>query len=146
MRSTVRNRVAALFTATAILAGSAITLGAGSASAAPTVTLKVNGNWEDGKSRDIEAYVGGKYAGEGQWQANGDTLWATDQLADGYGIYAELQMDWVEPLRRVTTQGHASPYTVQQTGNLPEGAFFQLKVCVKNSSYSKCSGLYSVQA
>lgn len=62
MRSKVRNRVAALLTTTAVLVGSAVTLGAGSASAAPTITLKVNGYWEDGKSRDIEAYVNGKYA------------------------------------------------------------------------------------
>ncbi|MFM9444514.1 hypothetical protein [Streptomyces acidiscabies] len=117
------------------------------ASAAPNVYF-VSYTFSNGAGR-IDVYNDGDYAGTAQWAADpgdfgsstGDTLIASDQLADGYGIEAHLSDG-----RTATTRGHSAGYTDTTTGNLDEGANRKLWVCYVQDTYSKCSDKIDVRA
>ncbi|WP_433544529.1 hypothetical protein ACQPZG_05020 (plasmid) [Streptomyces sp. CA-294286] len=86
-------------------------------------------------------------AGQSEWWQDpsgsytGDTLVASDQLADGYGIEAHLSTG-----RVATTRGQNSPYVARVTGNLPEDRKYQMRVCVVKGSWSKCSAKVDVSS
>ena len=69
----------------------------------------------------------------------GDTIVASDQLADGYGIETHLS---TSPSRIATTRGHASPYYDIASGNLPENTQYWMFVCAVKGAEEHCS--YSV--
>lgn len=144
MNISLRKRsVMALGTA-AVTAGLVLGLGAGTAAAGPSgVTFKDGGLESDG-SRTVSVYLNGKYAGKGWWKANGDTLYATDQLADGYGIGAYLG---TSPVREAGTFGHSSPYTASKGGDLGENKSYTFWVCIgSNSAGLTCSDIYTAKS
>lgn len=89
----------------------------------------------------------GKYAGYGSWRADrddfgpGDSLYAYDKLADGYGIKAILSTG-----RVASTVGRSAPAFDRAGGNLPEGRSYTMRVCVVKGDWSKCSNSVRVKA
>ncbi|MBU3868714.1 hypothetical protein KN815_33095 [Streptomyces sp. 4503] len=135
MKSSVRNRISALFAATAIMTGGAMTIGASAASAADSISFAHG-------SSSIDVYINNRIVGHTEWQANGDTLVAQDFLSDGYRIEAYLG---TSPVRKASTGGHTAPYTAKVGGNLPEGNRYTFWACVgKGNSSLVCSAVYSV--
>ncbi|MET8981992.1 hypothetical protein ABZX85_41000 [Streptomyces sp. NPDC004539] len=131
----------------ALAAGLVLGGPASPASAAPNVYF-ISYTYTNGSGR-IDVYNDGDYAGTAIWAADpgslgsstGDTLIASDQLADGYGIEAHLSDG-----RIATTRGHSSPYTDTTTGNLDEGAERKMWVCYVQGTFSDCSGKIDVHA
>ncbi|GLV72303.1 hypothetical protein [Streptomyces hygroscopicus] len=135
MKTAVRKRISALFAATAIMTGGAMTIGASAASAADSIGF-VHG------PSSIDVYINNRIAGHTEWQANGDTLVAQDALSDGYRIEAYLG---TSPVRKASTGGHTAPYTAKVGGNLPEGKKYTFWACVgKGDSSLFCSDVYTV--
>lgn len=142
MKTSIRRRAAAVL-ATTIVAGGAMTAGAGPAFAAdPTVRFAASNQQSDG-SRSVVVYVDGRLAGTAYWTANGDKLQAVDPTPDGYGISAYLGTN---PVREATTRGHNAPYTATTTGDLPEGRSYTFWVCVGKGGWQRCSPIYSVKS
>ncbi|MGW0393854.1 hypothetical protein ACWDYJ_23730 [Streptomyces sp. NPDC003042] len=142
----MRKRATALLAATAVFTGTALTMGASTASAAPTFTFYATP--DGGKDFTIRVYNNGKLAGGGYWTADpiagiqtGDTLVAWDGLADGYGITAHLSTG-----RVASTRGSNAPAHEAVTGNLPEGNAYNMWVCVVKDGYRNCSGSYTIRA
>ncbi|MFD5648945.1 hypothetical protein [Streptomyces sp. NPDC127039] len=127
-----------------LLAGALVGVGAGTASAAPSVYFT-----SDSHSNGLElaVHVNGHVAGYGDWFTDpvgsqpGDALAATDSWGDGYWIAANLDTG-----RVATTRGHNAPYSVTKTGNLPEGQWHKMWVCVGKGSWYRCSSKHSVHA
>ncbi|MEU1405455.1 hypothetical protein ABZ471_24375 [Streptomyces sp. NPDC005728] len=144
MRVSLRKRTAVAFAATMLMTGSAMALGASSASAAvpQNVTFWHGPMGSDG-SYNIGVYVNGKLAGETYWKADGDSLSAVDPTPDGWGVGAYLS---TSPVREAGTFGHGSPYTATKGGNLPEGHHYKMWACVGGSGGLICSDMYDVHA
>ncbi|MBP2401494.1 hypothetical protein SNS2_0022 [Streptomyces netropsis] len=141
MQASTRNRIAATFSAAAMLVGCAVTLGAGSAVAAPSAEFSAHPMQSDG-SRSIYVKRNGKVVGAGKWIANGDILRAEDQESDGYYITAVLSTG-----RDVNTKGKPAPSKADDAGNLPEDKTYTMFVCIGNDSTGlHCSGNYSVRS
>ncbi|MBN0046611.1 hypothetical protein JS756_21385 [Streptomyces actuosus] len=123
-------------------AGLLLGAGAGTAAAGPSgVTFKAGSMQSDG-SRSISVHRNGHYVGKGWWKANGDTLYATDSYADGYGVSAYLG---TAPVRVADTLGHHSPYTKSVGGNLREDRRYTFWVCIGNNKAGlTCSDIYTV--
>ncbi|MFJ6214514.1 hypothetical protein ACIQGZ_14435 [Streptomyces sp. NPDC092296] len=148
MRTTLRNRAAALLAATTLLSGGALTVGAEVASADPSVSFRYIWDGKDNENLEIDVYNGSSLAGWSQWQSDpvdtfpGDAMFVYDYLADGYGIETHLSNG-----RIATTRGHNSPYmSPWATGNLPEGTKLQMWTCLVKGSYEKCSAKKTVTA
>jgi N-acetylneuraminic acid mutarotase len=126
----------------AVMAGAALTMGAGSASAAPpNATFDVGGLQSDG-SRTIVIKTGGTTAGTVKWTANGDTLTATDSKADGWGISGYVTTN---PYLIADTGGHAAPYTDTAHKDLTENKSYTFWACIgSNSEGLRCSDVYKV--
>ncbi|MEV7405820.1 hypothetical protein AB0N93_36300 [Streptomyces sp. NPDC091267] len=90
---------------------------------------------------DGSRYINFAGVGQGEWKANGDTLEALDYAGDGYGIEAHLSTG-----RVASTRGKPAEAIVDVTGNLPEGKYYKLWVCVVKGSYEYCSGKVDVHA
>ncbi|MFP3990070.1 hypothetical protein U9R90_21880 [Streptomyces sp. E11-3] len=141
----ISRRMGAWLAATGLMATGALAAGAGTAAAAPKFTFKVI---DDGKSFGIAVYNNGRIAGSAYWQADpigsapGDTLYATDNLSDGYGITGEVWTPYLSSTnyRKVSTWGHKAPYkTPNNTKNLREGTSIMLQVCIgKGSKWGDC--------
>ncbi|MFC4017086.1 hypothetical protein ACFOW4_03900 [Micromonospora sp. GCM10011542] len=96
-------------------------------------------------------YSNGVEAGRGQFQADpfgsepGDALRACDFNADGYGIEVRMMINpstspssWRTD-RMASTRGINSPYcTPWATGNLTEGTFVGVKICLVKGTFSDC--------
>ncbi|MFF4411349.1 hypothetical protein ACFYY8_02410 [Streptosporangium sp. NPDC001559] len=142
MNTTVRGRVAALLTTAALLTGGSLTVGSGPASAALSVRFAPSGT---PTGFQIEVYRDGDLAGAAEWVQDpvggspGDTLYAYDVSADGYGIEAHLSNG-----RVATTRGHNAPYTDRRSGDLPENQHYTMWVCLVKGSSSTCSAKYGV--
>ncbi|WP_327709463.1 hypothetical protein OG912_13015 [Streptomyces sp. NBC_00464] len=80
-------------------------------------------------------------AGSAHWQANGDTLIAKDVNADGWGIEARMSTG-----RVASTRGLSSPVTVKKTGDLTEGNWYNIQLCLVKGSDESCSDGWSVHA
>ncbi|MFE0358044.1 hypothetical protein ACFW2K_33505 [Streptomyces nigra] len=144
MTGRFRRNTVALLSASVLAVGGSLTMGAGAASAADSVTFSTSTN---SNGREIDVFVNGAYAGSANWFEDpeagwdGDLLTAYDAAADGYGIEAHLSTG-----RIATTAGHNSPYTDKASGDLPEGNTYTMWVCAVKSGFSKCSSQYSVTA
>lgn len=142
MSTSFRKRVAVVFTAAVLMTGSALTIGAGPASAGPAATFEVGALQSDG-SRTIVIKTGGTTAGTIKWTANGDTLTATDSKADGHGVSGYINT--VNPYLIANTAGHSSPYTDTAHRDLPENQGELLFACIGNNSDGlTCSGNYNI--
>ncbi|WP_338702616.1 hypothetical protein V2W30_35035 [Streptomyces sp. Q6] len=125
--------------ATALATGLVLAGPANPASAAPDVYF-VTYEYTNGSAL-VNVYNNGEYAGYGAWAADpgdlgfstGDTLVASDQLADGYGIEVTLSTG-----RVASSRGYSAPYTDIATGNLAEGATYTMKVCLVKGTFSDC--------
>jgi hypothetical protein len=141
MNTSIRKRAITVLATAALVTGTALTMGAGSASAAPNATFSVGALQSDG-SRTIVIKSGGNTAGTVKWKANGDTLSATDSKADGYGISGYVTAD---PYLIANTAGHASPYTDTVSRNLREDVTYTFWACIGNNSEGLlCSNVYNV--
>ena len=142
MKTSMRTRIAAVLGATSLMVGAAVTMGAGTASAAvPTdVGFSVSQQDSDG-SRDIVIYDNGRAVGAAYWHADGDYLEAVDVYADGFGVAAYLSTN---PVREASTYGHSAPYTAKKSGNLTEDTKYKFWVCFGGSAGQICSDQYSV--
>ncbi|MFE4823014.1 hypothetical protein ACFRFU_42735 [Streptomyces sp. NPDC056704] len=141
-------RLGALAGTLALAAGMTLT-NAGPASAAPSFTFSYqsfsNGDYT------INVYNDGVLAGSVDWYADphgvigpgtGDTVCASDYLADGYGIEAHLNGTF----RQATTAGHNSPYTDCTSGNIAENTPLTLRAYVVKGgevAYSLGKTVYS---
>jgi hypothetical protein len=143
MNTSLRKRVTTVLATAAVFFGAALTMGAGSASAAPSATFSVSAMASDG-SRTITIKTGGTTAGTVKWTANGDKLTATDSKADGYGISGYVTAD---PYLIADTTGHNSPYTATASRNLTEDRHYNFWACIGNNSAGLlCSNIYLVTA
>lgn len=149
MRKRLRDRVATLLVASAVFAGSSVTLGASHAAAA-TWTFEKGEVFPDG-SFTIAAYNSGTYAGLMEWRGDplngdpGDAFRVLDRLADGWGMEASM----ISPVtgRVATTRGHsATYYSPWNTGNLDEGTKVFIQLCAVKGDYEHCSFAYSGHA
>ncbi|MFJ4536395.1 hypothetical protein ACIP39_10495 [Streptomyces tibetensis] len=149
MRKQLRNRLAALLTASALFTGSGVVLGASNAAAA-SWTFEKSAVSSNG-SYTIAAYNDGAYAGVMSWNADafgdipGDAFRAVDALGDGYAMEATM----IHPVggRTATTRGHAAPYySPWASGNLAEGTTVYIQLCAVKGEYSSCSIAYSGHA
>ncbi|WP_225848578.1 hypothetical protein [Streptomyces sp. HPF1205] len=69
----------------------------------------------------------GHVRGAAIWHAYGDSLYARDSYADGFGITAYLSTG-----RKISTAGKPSPVTVgPATGNLPEYQPYEIWACLE---------------
>lgn len=118
-----RSRAATLLATSALVVGSALLGGAGSASAADNYTYATLYTIS---SNGFQVVAGGAIWSMDPTGGNpGDALRAQDVYADGAGIVAHLSTG-----RKVSTAGHASPYTTPwKTGNLEEAHFYQIWAC-----------------
>ncbi|WP_406733374.1 hypothetical protein [Streptomyces sp. NBC_01794] len=113
------------------------------ASAAPSVTFSESPN---ANGTTIYAYINGQFAGDAKWHQDpsgaqtGDTVCAEDGTGDGYYIRAELAVGV-----SANAKGDPAPAVHCNTGNLPEGHTFNMRVCVVKSA-PVCSRWYSVTA
>ncbi|MEU1194449.1 hypothetical protein [Streptomyces sp. NPDC005859] len=141
MNTSIRKRAVTVLAAAALVTGTALTMGAGSASAAPSATFSVGALQSDG-SRTITIKSGGTTAGTVKWTANGDTLTAADSKADSYGISGYVTAD---PYLIADTAGHASPYTATAHRDLTEDKSYTFWACIgSNSAGLLCSDVYKV--
>ncbi|MFF1926180.1 hypothetical protein ACFVW8_37145 [Streptomyces sp. NPDC058221] len=141
MTTSIRKRALTVLTTAAVVTGAALTMGAGSASAAPTASFTVSGMASDG-SRSIVIKTGGTTAGTVKWTANGDKLTAKDSKADGYGISGYVTAN---PYLIADTGGHNSPYTATAHRNLAENKTYTFWACIgSNSAGLYCSKVYNV--
>ncbi|MGQ4364251.1 hypothetical protein [Streptomyces sp. SAS_272] len=144
-----KNRVFTLLAASALLAGSCLTLGATDAAAADWTFTKSD---EGGGSFQIVARnASGRVAGTMSWVADplpnipGDSFSVTDVLSDTWGIEAKM----VVPVtgRTATTRGQKAVYTSPwNTGDLREGAQVSIQLCVVKGTSSHCSIAYTGHA
>ncbi|MCT4355008.1 hypothetical protein M5362_17910 [Streptomyces sp. Je 1-79] len=139
----MRTRIATLLAATAVTVGATLGTGAGTAAAAPRLTVQTSW-YQDTHSVVAYLYADGKYAGYVNWNADpvgtdpGDALRANDDAADGWGVKGIITNAWV--YREASTQGHSSPYTTSwKTGDLDEGQRLSLDVCLVKGSEQVCS-------
>ncbi|MDX3523608.1 hypothetical protein [Streptomyces scabiei] len=151
----MRNRIVTLLAATAVTVGVSLGSGAGTASAAPRLTVTTSW-YQSGKSVVAYLYADGDYAGYVNWHADpvsdginttpGDALRAHDAAADGWGVKGSLSSPgWL--IREATTQGHASPYTTPwKTGDLIEDERYYLTVCLAKGSEQVCVYDYRVSS
>lgn len=125
MKFSILNRSAALVASTTLLAGGTVLAGAGSASANNITYVIFDGS----TARGSFDWSGDPHDGQ-----PGDAFRVKDDVADGWGIEADLN---TAPMRIATTSGHASTYTTPwKTGNLPEGKSYTLDVfLVKKGTY-----------
>ncbi|MER5184579.1 hypothetical protein ABT009_40810 [Streptomyces sp. NPDC002896] len=151
MRKRLRNRVATLLAASALMCGSSLTLGATNAAAAGWTFEK--GAVSSNGSFSIGAYYNGTYAGAMVWNADplnggsipGDAFQVVDRLSDGRGMEATM----ISPTtgRVATTRGHeATYYSPWNTGNLDEGTPVYIQLCAVKGDYADCSLAYSGHA
>ncbi|MEX3101412.1 MULTISPECIES: hypothetical protein [unclassified Streptomyces] len=148
MKQRGKRAVSIAASAMALAAGLVVGGPANPASAAPNVYF-YSYTFSNGAGR-IDVYNDGDYAGTAQWAADpgdfssstGDSLIASDQLADGYGIEAHVN----DGRDTATTRGHSAPYTDKVTGDLLEGADLKLWACYVQGTYSKCSDKIDVHA
>ncbi|MEU6380091.1 hypothetical protein [Streptomyces sp. NPDC046909] len=144
MKASTRKRAVSVFAATAMMVGAAVTIGAGTASAAvPDNVRFVDTGLQSDGSRHIAVYQDGAFAGAAYWYADGDKLQAVDPRKDGFGIAAYLG---TSPIREASTYGHSSPYTATKTGDLPENRTYTYWVCIGGSSGQVCSDVYSAKS
>ena len=146
-----KSRVVTLLTASALLAGSCLTLGATDAAAADW-TFKKSGPEDDG-SFTITAYnPSGTYAGAMVWNADpgccdipGDAFQVVDRLSDTWGMEAKMTVPVTG--RKATTRGHEAPYSSPwNTGDLREGATVAIQLCAVRGDYKHCSIAYTGRA
>lgn len=141
VNTSFHKRALTVLTAAAVMTGTAVTIGAGSASAGPSATFSVGALQSDG-SRTITIKTGGTVAGTVKWKATGDTLTATDSKADGYGISGYVT---TSPYLIADTAGHSSPYTDTASRDLTEDKPYDFWACIgSNSAGLTCSEVYSV--
>lgn len=139
VKTSMRKRATSVLVSTAVLAGAAVTMGATNASAAPNVKFIGSGS-----TGVITIVVDGRAAGVVRFEADGDTLFATDRDSDGYYIDGFLG---TSPVRKAGTKGHEAPYTAKKGGNLPENKTYTFWACVgKGSSFYQCSDIYKVKS
>lgn len=148
----VRSRSVRAGTATLLALGAIATTqtAAQAESAAPKLTYSIQTPYDQ-----MDISVNGVYAGLALWSKDpggdangdgvsdpGDALIAFDAAADGYGVEARLSTG-----RIASTAGHASPYwSAWETGNLPEGNAYTMKVCVVKGDWESCSPPRTVYA
>ncbi|MER6134401.1 hypothetical protein [Streptomyces sp. NPDC001815] len=146
-----KNRVLTLLAASALLAGSCLTLGATNAAAAEWTFSKSSVDEDGGFT--IAAYTpSGTYAGVMVWNADpgcceipGDAFQVVDRLSDGWGMEAKM----IVPVssRKATTRGHeATYYSPWSTGDLTEGARVAIQLCAVKGTSSHCSIAYTGHA
>ena len=92
----------------------------------------------------IRLYRNGVFSGQIEWNADpddsgpGDTLYAYDPAADGWGVEAHLSTG-----RVASTRGHPSPYWAQKSGNLPENhRYYMWLKFVKGTKYVESPKLW----
>ncbi|MFC8197996.1 hypothetical protein ACFWBR_36905 [Streptomyces sp. NPDC060006] len=145
-----KNRVLTLLAASALLAGSCLTLGATNAAAADW-TFEKNGPEDDGSFQIVAYHPNGRVAGTMGWNADplpnipGDAFSVTDVLADTWGMEAKM----IVPVssRKATTRGHEAIYTSPwSTGDLTEGARVAIQLCAVKGTSSHCSIAYTGHA
>ncbi|MCX4403818.1 hypothetical protein OG840_19075 [Streptomyces sp. NBC_01764] len=142
MKFSAPKSVAAAFTATAILAGSVMAVGA-SAASADSAADNI-GFLYVASLQDFNVYINNRVVGGTEWQANGDTLVAKDIRSDGYRIEAYLG---TSPVRKASTAGHNAPYAAKVGGNLPENRIYTYWACVAKSGSSLiCSDVHRVES
>ncbi|MFG2332735.1 hypothetical protein ACGFMM_24315 [Streptomyces sp. NPDC048604] len=151
LRQNLKYRVLTLVAATAVLAGSSLTLGADGAAAADW-TFKKSAVSSNG-SFSIGAYNNGTYAGAMVWNADpitstgipGDAFQVVDRLSDGWGMEATM----IIPVtgRVATTRGHAAVYySPWNTGDLREDTQVSIQLCAVAGDRKVCSAAYSGHA
>lgn len=146
MSTSTKARLGALAASLAV-ATATVVGGAGTAAAADSFSFGYSTNSSGYAVISVRNNTWGESAGNATWQKDpgggepGDALSAYDVLADGYGIEAHLSTG-----RVATTRGHASPYTVTVTGDLPEDTGYTMWVCVVKGDFSKCSERYAVSS
>ncbi|MFC8260705.1 hypothetical protein ACFUNF_24600 [Streptomyces sp. NPDC057291] len=150
MFSSRPKRLAAMACASLTLATGVVTTAATPAAAAPTFTIDDSGLLSNG-SRRLVVYTDGYMSGDIDWNADplgstpGDALRARDLGADGWGVVAHASMPGEN--RTASTQGHSSPYSTNWiTGDLVEGTWVQLQMCMVKGEDSYCSSWYSAHA
>jgi len=128
-------RIRSLFAA-AVLAGATVVSGATAAHAEDTFTYRYGTDY-------IRLYHNGTFAGQVEWNPDpddsgpGDTLYAYDPAADGWGVEAHLSTG-----RVASTRGHPSPYWAQKSGNLPEDHNYKMWLkFVKGTKYVESPSL-----
>lgn len=147
-----RARVTAQLTATALLAGGTLTMGAGEAAAGaeamPTFTFEQTARSSNG-SFNVAVYTNHNYSGKAEWNADpvsgapGDALRSYDHMADGWSVKAILY----KPYRTASTQGHPAPtWTGWRKGNIAEGKKVQVRICMVRGYNSSCSDYYAGKA
>ncbi|MGX1910752.1 hypothetical protein ACWIID_18085 [Streptomyces phaeochromogenes] len=146
-----KNRVFTLLAASALLAGSCLTLGATNAAAADW-TFSKSAVSEDGSFSITARNPSGTYAGAMVWNADpgccdipGDAFQVVDRLSDGWGMEAKM----IVPVssRKATTRGHeATYYSPWSTGDLPEGSQVAIQLCAVKGTSSHCSIAYNGRA
>lgn len=127
MKFGILNRPVALVASATLLAGGTLVAGASNAAASNQVANVF--------------YDSNVYRGSWAWNQDphdgqpGDAFRVTDDVADGYGIEADLR---VAPMRIATTAGHSSPYTSPwASGDLTEDKSYTLDIyLVKNGHYT----------
>ncbi|MQY11234.1 hypothetical protein SRB5_13490 [Streptomyces sp. RB5] len=99
-----------------------------------------------------DIYYNGSYRGYVQWQQDpsgsipGDSLRVCDDIADGYGVEADLIVGGVIN-RTATSQGHSSPYcSPWKSGNLTEGNSYTIDTWVMSNNVYSYIGSVSVTA
>ncbi|MET8023631.1 hypothetical protein [Streptomyces avermitilis] len=138
MMNPITTRIA-MFTSALALAGAAAVTGASPAAAADfrfDYLEATNGDFA------ISAYkTAGGVVGSGYWKKNGDALIVMDDSTDGYSLEAHLSTG-----RVASTRGHTAPYTETVKGDLTEGKWYTMYLCVVKDTFSDCSSSYWVQA
>ncbi|MEV3857897.1 hypothetical protein AB0J38_26660 [Streptomyces sp. NPDC050095] len=150
MKKNLRNRLATLLAASALIGGTTLTLGASDAAAASDWTFSKGGVDSEG-GFTIAAYYHGNYAGVMVWNADpvgsipGDAFQVGDVGSDGWGMEASMIVPTSS--RTATTRGHAAVYYSQwNTGNLDEGTAVYIQLCAVKDAYSSCSLAYGGHA
>ncbi|MFL1379828.1 MULTISPECIES: hypothetical protein [unclassified Nocardiopsis] len=94
------------------------------AAAAPHIRFDTEGMGPTG-DRYIAVYIDGHYAGQVFWNSDpwqnlkGDTVYAQDARADGYGITGRVYRNG-SLIATATTSGHNAPYTASKSNNIAE--------------------------
>lgn len=146
-----KNRVLTLLAASALFAGSCLTLGATNAAAADW-TFKKAGSETDGSFHIVAYNPSGEVAGTMDWDANplpggepGDAFRVSDHLEDSWGMEATMTAP-VAGLK-ATTRGQAAPYRSPWTRrDLREGTPVSIRLCAVRGTSSHCGGVYSGHA
>ncbi|MEU5195239.1 hypothetical protein AB0G86_14455 [Streptomyces scabiei] len=139
-----KNRVFTLLAASALLAGSSLTLGVTNAAAADWTFKKDD---EGGGSFSIVAYnPSGQPSGVMEWVAEGDMFRVSDSRSDTWGLEAKMIIPAATG-RTATTRGKEAPYTsAWNTGDLREGAQVSIQLCVVKGTSSHCGLAYTGHA